>query len=229
MDPRSSDSLVGHLPLLLNYVRRRLRYYEAIGDVGPDALTAEDVVKAVYLEAAGQLGHLPPGAEGYRRLRALADHVLERELRRIRAERASVENAPEVSLARRLPELFPDPSIPPPDEVAAAAEMQRALARIVGDLPIELREPFLLRVADRYDPDDVAAIEGISPEEVDRRVARASLLVRERLAREYGEREAPRLDELFRLVERLQPSAATQALLRTKLDATSSPPPPTAA
>lgn len=203
MDPRSSDLLAGHLPLLLNYVDRRLRYYEAIGDLAPDTITAEDVAKAVYLEAAGQRDHLPSGAEGYRRLRALADDVLERELRRIRAERASVENAPEVSLARRLPELFPDPSTPPPDEVVAAAELQRALG--------------------------LAALEGISPDEVDRRVARASLLVRERLACEYGEREAPRLDELFRLVERLQPSAATQAFARAQLDATSSPPPPTAA
>lgn len=229
MDPRSSDILVGHLPLLLNYIGRRLRYYEAIGDLGPDALTAEDVAKAVYLEAVRRRDQLPSGTEGYRRLRALADDLLERELRRVRAERASAENEPEVSLARRLPEMFPDPSTPPPDEVAAAAEMQRALARIVGDLPIELREPFLLRVGDRYDRDDVAAIEGISPDQVDRRVASASLLMRERLAREYGEREAPRLDELFRLIERLQPSAATQAFTRAQLDAASSPPPPTAA
>ncbi len=229
MDPRSAESLVEHLPLLLNYVGRRLRYYEAIGDVQPDALTPEEIVRAVYLEAGEHLHGPPRGERGYRWLRALADRILEREIRRVRAERARVEDVPAIHLGRRLPDVFPDPTALAPDNPAAEAEAQRALARVVGDLPAELREPFFLRVVDGYDREDVAAVEGISPEEADRRVARAALVLRDRVAREYAEREAPRLEELFRLVQRLEPSNATEAYARAQLEAASTPQPPTAA
>ena len=225
MDPRK---LLDYLALLLNYVARRLRYYEAIGDLQPDELAPEEIVDAIYLEAGEELRHGPPGEHGYRWMRALADRLLERERRRIRAARKRA-GAPEVPLARRLPELLPDPTTPLPEAVADAAELQRALACIVGELPAHLREPLLLLVVDGYDVDDVAALERLSPGEVTWRVARARRLLRDRLAREYGDREAPPLEKMFRLVERLQPSATAAARARGQLGATPAPPPTTAA
>lgn len=146
---------------LLNYVGRRLRYYEAIGDLGPGGLEPEAIVDAVLDEAGEHLRNLPPG-ERLRWLRGLADRILSREVERARAM---------------------------PDVEQQTEELRRAATRILGELPESLREPFLLMFAEGYTRDDVAALEGVTPVEATRRIAQAGQLLRERLRREFGDIE----------------------------------------
>jgi DNA-directed RNA polymerase specialized sigma24 family protein len=223
MESHSADALADKLALLTNHVRRRLRYFEAIGDVQPGDLDPEDLVDGVYLDAGQRLQQQASGERDYRWLRRLADEVLERAVRQVRAQRRSAgATAP---IIRSLPELVPDPNTPIPEEVAADAGFQRALARLFGQLPDELREPFLLVVADGYRIGEVAALEHLLPEEVRRRVAHASLLLRERLAQAYGGGEQLPLERLFRLAERIEPTTDAYTRARQRL---SQPPAPTA-
>ena len=229
MERPAARSLADHVGLLLNYECRRLRYYEAIGDLQPNDLRPEDIVDQAYLEAGEQLRRGAAGEAGYRWLRSLADRVLDREVRRIRAERAKADESrePEAIVARRLPELWPDPTAPISEEVAQAnEELQRALERILGELPDELREPFVLVVADGYSREDVAVFEALTPDEVTCRVALTIRLLRDRLAREY-EGEPPPLEQTFRLVERMPPTPTATARARASLgEAVESAPPP---
>src|SRR5262245_43728159 len=219
VEPRSAENLAGYVEPLLNYVSRRLRYYEAIGDLQPTDVQPADIIDRIYLEAGEHLRHAPPGEPGYRWLRSLADRVLEREIRRIRAERraSDLRGAPETLLERRLPELIPDSTTPVPEDVVAGHELQRALGRRLGEWPASLREPFLLMVVDGYGAKDVAAMEGVSPHEVTRRVAQAASVLRDRLAEQYGAENAPPPEQLFRLVERLSPPTVAAARARQHL------------
>jgi DNA-directed RNA polymerase specialized sigma24 family protein len=219
VEPRSAENLAGYVGPLVNYVCRRLRYYEAIGDLQPTDLQPEDIVDLIYLEAGEHLRHSPPGEPGYRWLRSLADRILAREVRRIRTEHAAadIRSAPETPPERRLPELIPDSRAPVPEEVAVGNELQRSLARLVGEFPDSLREPFLLMVVDGYGRKDIAAMEGLPPDEVTRRVAQAIRVLRDRLAEEYADQDAPPPEQLFRLVERLSPTAVAAARARQHL------------
>jgi DNA-directed RNA polymerase specialized sigma24 family protein len=184
---------------LNNYVARRLRYYQAIGDLDPEDLPIAEVVDETYLDAAKE--RRPPGQAAYPWLRQIANRVLAHKLRRIGKAKRPTDR----ELQRALPELVPDPTGPVPDEVAETDELQRAMARILGELPDELREPFLLVVGDGHGFEDVAELEGTSREEALRRVATAGLILRRRLAREYGMDEALPLEQLFAAVERVEP------------------------
>jgi DNA-directed RNA polymerase specialized sigma24 family protein len=180
-----------------------LEYYEAIGDLHPGDFRAEDIVDLTYLEAQRR-GEDPPG---YRRLRTVADRVLQRHVDRIRAQRRAAERNGEVAFARRMPELLPDPTTSPPDDLAAAAELRRAVARLVGELPDDEREPLLMVVVDGQRVDDVAALEQLTRGEVLRRIADGMIRLRRLLAREYGEGEPPDAAEILNLLELPIPTA----------------------
>ena len=146
---------------LRNYVGRRLRYYEAIGDLEPGGLEPESIVTAVLAEAGEHVRDLPPG-ERLRCLRGVADRILSREVERAQAM---------------------------PDVEVQTEELRRAATRILGELPESLREPFLLMFSEGYTRDDVAALEGVTAVEATRRIAQAGQLLRERLRREFGDIE----------------------------------------
>jgi DNA-directed RNA polymerase specialized sigma24 family protein len=220
-----SQDPVDYLEPLGNYVARRLRYHEALGDLRPNELAPEDILDELYVQAIAHLRPKPRNQALYPWLRMLADRILEREVSRSHAAAADADERPEVDLARRLPEVLPDTNSPLPEDEAAAAELQRAIARVVGELPPELREPLLMVLADGYEPDEVAALEGLPLEEVTRRVRAATELLRERIAREYGEEAAPSVEEIIQLMERWQPSPADQARARAQLEEDEPPAP----
>jgi hypothetical protein len=57
----------------------------------------------------------------------------------------------------------------------------------------------------------------LPPDEVRRRVGQASLMLRARLARDYGGGDEVPLERLFRFVERLEPSAEAYTRARQRL------------
>jgi RNA polymerase sigma factor (sigma-70 family) len=219
---------------LLNFVRRRLRYHEALGELAPGELRAEDVVDAVLLEAVHS-GERPAGVSTYPWLRRLARRVLGREIERARRHRR------ELSLERplhpgpaaasegdlpplRLVDILPDPSAPIPDQVLEQAEFQRALARLLGQVPDSWREPFLLHTADGYGLRAIAELEGVSVPEVRRRIEQARRFLRARLAEEYEEASGPPPAEtLFAAVERGELPAEHQVRLIDRLTAAAAP------
>jgi RNA polymerase sigma factor (sigma-70 family) len=230
---REPSRLLAYLAPLLNFVRRRIRFHEALGDLPPGALRAEELVDAVFAEALAARAERPAQQGVYPWLRRLARQVLAREIERARQQRrersleAPLRPGPRADQEadgrpRRLIDILPDPSAPPPDTAAEQAEFQRALARLLGDLPEAWREPFLLTACDGYSVRRVATLEGLPVAEVRRRIALAREFLRARLAEEYEEfAGAAPTETLFTAVERIEPSAEHAARLRNRLSAAS--------
>lgn len=229
------DSYLSYLGPLMNFVRRRLRFHEAQGDLPPGEIAVEDVVDTVFQEAIERHGERPGDVSPYRWLRRLARRVLEREVERARRRRREVSLFREIepgplaavedgATPLRLIDIIPNPSSPIPSEVVERAEFQRALARILGQLPEDWREPFLLRTVDGFPIRDIAELEGVSPGEIRRRIEQARQFLRARLAEEYEESEHPAPSEqLFTATERREPTVELHGRLRSRLQQPTQP------
>jgi len=121
-------SITRFLPKLYHFVRHQLAYLEAIGDVLPGELTADDVVDAVVLRAHRELVDAPSARKVGRRLIGLAREQIRTEVARVKSWRA------------RTPVRTEDdvPETPPAEAVdMALATMPRqwrhALLRRYGD------------------------------------------------------------------------------------------------
>jgi DNA-directed RNA polymerase specialized sigma24 family protein len=223
MKSDASERLVDLAAPLLNYVARRLRYYEAIGDLEPEDAAPEDIVDAVYLEAGEHLRQRPARERSYRWLREIADLILSGEINRVRAARRAAGQPESATRGPGLVSLLPDPFAPIPEQVAESIELQQAIAHVLGDLHDSLREPLLLMAVDGYDVEAIAAMEDVEPSEAARRITTAAELLRRRLQREYRDAEPPSPEQIFRLVEQITPSATDAARAREQLQAPSQP------
>jgi RNA polymerase sigma factor (sigma-70 family) len=218
-----------YLRPLLNFVRHRLRLHEALGDLEPGALRAEELVDAVFAEALARRGPQALAPSAYPWLRRLAREVLAAEVARARQRRRErslfepLRPGPRASpdedvQPRRLIDLLPDPTAPVPDAVAEQEEFQQALARLLDQLPEAWREPFVLHVCDGYSVRRIAELEGITPAEVRRRIALAREFVRARLAEEYETRpEVVPSEAVLGALERVEPTAEQHARLRERV------------
>jgi DNA-directed RNA polymerase specialized sigma24 family protein len=176
------------LALLGGYLARRLRYHEALGEIAPGELWPGDIVDEAWFVARRH------GTVNFPTLRAFADRLLLRRLDHLRGQRRALER----DLTRHLHEVLPDPHHPPPDDVAA--ELQRALALLVGELPEDEREPLMLTAMDWRSVDEVAVLEQLPCDEVRRRIAAGTEHLRLLLAREYGAEPPPDVGEILRVM-----------------------------
>lgn len=216
---------------LVNYVRRRLRYHEAQGEIAPNELRVEDIVDSTFVETIARTAERPAQGGIYPWLRRLARRILRREIERARRHRrersleeplrSRLTDEPEAGAPPlRLIDVLPDPSAPVPEQVAEQAEFQRALARMLGEVPETWREPFLLHMVDGYSLRRVAELEGVSVSEIRRRIKQARELLRARLAEEYEDiAGTPPSEGLFASVERAEASTEHEARLRERLTA----------
>jgi RNA polymerase sigma factor (sigma-70 family) len=209
-----AERSVAHLGRLLRYARVELSAQEALGNLPRGDVRPEDVVDAALLDALADADEAPvegfyPWLRGYVR-RAIDREVAAARPRRrhryteapVRPERLEDEGPP-----RRLVEVLPDPKAPVPEEVVEGREFQRALLDLLGQLPGDWREAFLLHVRDGLSIDEVAAVEGISSAEVRRRIRSTHEFLRARLAEEYRDLGAePPSEAIF---ERLRRDTAT--------------------
>lgn len=230
--PALAERLVAdYLRPLLNFVRRRVRYHEALGDVPPGAIRAEEVVDEALLHGLEHLRAQPQVTGLYRWLRRAARKRLQRELertRQLKRQRSLLQPLPpgprhDPDLAvppRRLIDILPDPAAPVPESVVEDEEFQQAMVLLLGDLPEAWREPFLLHTLEGCSLRQIAEYEGIPLEEARRRIRLAREFLRARLAEEFEESEKPvPSEELFRSLRRAQPTAEHEARLREQLAA----------
>lgn len=92
--------------------------------------------------------------------------------------------------ADRLRQLgvLPQERGPSPFEEVAANETQARLERALAALPLAQREVLLLVAVERLEPSEAALVLGIKPEAVRQRLARARVMLSERLEREERKR-----------------------------------------
>ena len=209
-----AERSVAHLGRLLRYARIELSAQEALGNLPVGDVRPEDVVDAALLDALTEADEAP--AEGlYPWLRGFVRRAIDREVaaarprRRqryieapVRPERLEDEGPP-----RRLVEVLPDPKAPVPEEFVESREFQRSLLNLLGQLPGDWREAFLLHVRDGLSIDEVAAVEDIPSAEVRRRIRSTREFLRARLAEEYRDlADEPPSEAIF---ERLHRDTAT--------------------
>jgi RNA polymerase sigma factor (sigma-70 family) len=209
-----AERSVAYLGRLLRYARVEISAQEALGNLPRGDVRPEEVVDAALLDALTDAEEAP--VEGlYPWLRGFVRRAIDREVaaarprRRQRYIEASVrpERLEDEGLRRRLVEVLPDPKAPVPEEVVEGREFQRALLDLLGQLPGDWREAFLLHVRDGLSIDEVAAVEGIPSAEVRRRIRSTRAFLRARLAEEYRDlADEPPSEAIF---ERLHRDTAT--------------------
>lgn len=222
------DRAIELLHPLLGYARNRLRVYEALGDLPPGQVEPEEVVNAGLAEALRRAGEAP-GDRPYPWLRRFVRRAIERQLAdaRLRRRERSLEEPVGTGWPdeegtrppRRLIDVLPDPNAPIPEDVVTRAEILEALAALINELPETWREPFLLHGFDGRSLEEVAWLEGVTVEEVRRRIEQARAYLRARLAEEYEEAAVPPSETLFAALERAEPTAEQIARVRGRLEA----------
>jgi RNA polymerase sigma factor (sigma-70 family) len=233
------DRLVAdYLRPLLNFARRRIRYFEALGALPRGQLRPEEIVDAAFAEALSEVKRQRmPQEPLYPWLRRLARRALAaavRDARQRRQERSLEEelHSPRVTdegegRPLRLIDVIPDPSAPIPAEVAEGHDFQLVLAGLLGDLPEAWREPLLLHVRDGYSLREVARMEGITVAQARRRIELAREYLRARVLEEYEEMPAaPDVEELFAVLEHAEPAQDHHEHLVRRLTAAAEAPAP---
>ncbi len=233
----AADRLVSdYLRPLLNYARRRIRFFEALGVLPRGQVRAEEIADAAFAEALSAIKtRRAPEEPLYPWLRRLARRALEamvRDARRRRQERSLEEelHSPRVTdegegRPLRLIDVIPDPNAPIPAEVVEGEDFQLVLAGLLGDLPESWREPFLLHVRDGYSLREVARMEGITVAQARRRVDLAREYLRARVLEEYEEMPAaPDVEALFAALEHAEPAREHHEHLVRRLSTTTQAP-----
>lgn len=220
------DRTVDLLRPLLGYARDRIRTHEALGDLLPDRVPPEEVVGAALVEALRRVDDAPADRL-YPWLRGFVRQAIAREVadwRRRRRERSLDEpvgtgwsDDSGIGVPLRLIDVLPDPTAPTPEELATAAEVQRAIAALLGQAPDIWREPLRLHAIDGLPIAAVARMEGVTTAEVRRRIERAREFLRARLAEEYEEGRAPAAETLLAAMPRTEPAPEALARLHERL------------
>jgi RNA polymerase sigma-70 factor (ECF subfamily) len=141
---------------------------------------AEDVVQETFLSAVKAIDGFDGRSELRTWLYRIAYNAAMMRLRRKEPESVSMEEAAEPEDGLPVPkELFDWCCLP--EEELERAEVRAELERAVGELPLTLREAFVLREMEDLSTAETAAALGVSEEVVKTRLHRARLWLRERL------------------------------------------------
>jgi RNA polymerase sigma factor (sigma-70 family) len=154
-------SAIRQLDRLYEFVRHQLAYLESVGDLMPGELSAEDVADAAMLRASREFAKQPAEREVGSWLIDLAQQQLEREVKKLKAERNRTvhiekpipETPPaeevvtlgdeildfyEPDQALKLEDVFPDVDVSSPEDfVAAEEELLQCINAALAAMPKE--------------------------------------------------------------------------------------------
>src|SRR5688572_7846028 len=194
-----------HVKHLYHVVRHQLAYHEAVGDLRPGELTAEEVVDAVLVRAYGEYVKHPPRQRLRSWLLGLAREQLAAEVRRLRSwhERTPVrteddvpETPPTEAVSRmgeeilefyepdedlKVEDVLADLDVTTPEEVAEAHEVQSCVDAALAGLPADWRELLLRHYDDGLRGAELARAVGKPEPEAQRALAHARAYLRQRL------------------------------------------------
>lgn len=158
-----------HLNGLYEFVRHQLAYFESSGDLAGGELTAEDVIDTVLVRAYREFVKAPGERDIGKWLTELANEHLQREVRRLQAERRrhlpiekDIPEVPPVEEVKtlgeeildfyqpdedlKLEDIFPEYDVSTPEDfVAAKEELVQCINAALGAMPEEWRKAFNLR------------------------------------------------------------------------------------
>ncbi len=190
---------------LYGFIRRELRYYESLGLLQPDEVSALDIVDDVFARALQAWDHRPARLMPWlyrlalHRLREVLRAARERPSRTVRLELP----APVYEQPEELDEVWwefyqpdnvvtwedvlPDERIAPPEEMELREETMRQVEELLNQLPARQREVFVLATFEDLSPEEIAEMLGVPLSRVQSWLKEA----RERVRRALTERLAP--------------------------------------
>ncbi len=199
-------ALVGpHVRRLYPFVRHVLAYHEAVGDLLPGELSADEAVDAVLIRAYQEFVSRPPRRALKSWLVVLAREQLAREVARLKSwhARTPVHTEEDVPATRpeelgsrlgeetldfhepdedlKVEDLVPDLDLPSPEQHAERDELHWWVEAALAGLPREWREILLLRHVEGLTGAELARVAGTSPAEVERVLDLARQYLRQRL------------------------------------------------
>lgn len=147
--------------------------------------TAKDVTQEVFVKAWFALGRVQERAKFSTWLFQIAanlcrDHARSKATRNAHVTNAMVREREDGSTEDRE---FPHPGMSP-DNQAQMNETVAILHRAIADLPVELREAFILGAIDQLPHKEISTILGISPKAVEVRIYRARKTLADQLSSE---------------------------------------------
>jgi RNA polymerase sigma-70 factor (ECF subfamily) len=158
--------------------RNNERLYRLARGILRDDGEAEEAVQEGYVRAFTHLDAF----KGEASLATwLARIVLNEALARRRQRR------PMVDIAELQESLTDAEQMPSPEQALARHELRRGLERAVDALPVAFRSVFMLRAVEQMSIAETAHALAIPPETVKTRLHRANKLLRQALARQFGE------------------------------------------
>ena len=164
------------------FVRRQLAYYEASGDLAAGELTAEDVIDAVLVRAYHEFVKASGERDIGKWLTELAGAHLEREVRRLQAERRrhlpierDIPEVPPVEQIKtlgeeildfyqpdedlKLEDIFPEYDVATPEDfVAAEEELVQCVNAALAAMPEEQRQAFNLHRRERLTVEELGDV-----------------------------------------------------------------------
>ena len=194
-----------HVKHVYHFVRHQLRYHEAIGDLRPDELKADEVVDAVLLRAYREFVRAPRRRSLRRWLIDLARDEVAAEVKELKSwdARTSVRteaDVPETPPAEwvstlgeeildfhepdedlKVEDVIPDLDVPTPEDETEVRELQWCVDEALAGLPSEWREVVLLHHVEGRAGPELARAAGKPEPEVERILERARDYLRQRL------------------------------------------------
>ncbi|NOX37459.1 MAG: hypothetical protein GXO78_07975 [Calditrichaeota bacterium] len=180
---------------LYNFTRREIQMNIYQGMIRPgDVLVSEvldEAVVAVFNELPAEYDELWIERALFRKIIQIVNRkVKERRARPVPLEKkvTAVEDLDtelyefyQPDFLLRLEDLVPDNLFPEPDKVYEEEDLKRFVQQTLSGLPEKWRQAFTLMVFEEFTPEEVAMIQGVTPEEVQKYVRYAREYLRERL------------------------------------------------
>jgi len=183
------SAVSAYLDPLHDHVRYRIAYLESTGVLVPGELSIEDVVDAALVRGYRQFVKQRPESDMRDWLIRVADEQLQRDVKRLKAERRGTvhieKDIPEVPPVEevnsagdeifefyqpdedlKLEDIFPDQDISTPEDMAAAKEeLLRCVNAALAKMPREWRRALRLRHSQGLTEEELAeALEKAAPE-----------------------------------------------------------------
>jgi len=168
-----------HLSALYRFIRHELAYHQALEELLPSEISAEEVLDTVVVRAYERFPERPTHLEILPWLTGLALEVIGEELERHRVRERSIATeawAPETPMdvtddydteyyeyhepeeVIRLEDLIPDPSSANPEDAEALWERNLAVQEVLARLPRRWRHALVLTDVMEMDAEEVASI-----------------------------------------------------------------------
>ncbi len=195
-----ADLVKPHLPELYHFIRRELAYHQALGDLSPSDIRADEVLDAAVVRGLEAFGERPQHLEILPWLAGMALQVIQEEMdaRQVRDRRVSTEDfAPADAMdisddedtrmyefyqpdeVIRMEDIIPDPESSNPEQAEAIRERAILVHRTLALLPPAWRHALVLADVHGMKESELADILHQTPERLQQTRACAEAFMRD--------------------------------------------------